>query len=108
MGGDPDVGRFWNQKEFLFPTQKALIADQSLMGTKYDFYGGQAVNEIFAAAENEVDPSFQFAPFQDYVNTQLQDALSAALAGKGTLSAAFDQVQDTIVGYAGDQGYTVV
>jgi multiple sugar transport system substrate-binding protein len=108
MGGDPDVGKFWNQKEFLFPTQKALIADQSLMGTKYDFYGGQAVNEIFAEAENEVDPSFQFAPFQDYVNTQLQDALSAALAGKGTLSAAFDQVQDTIVGYAGDQGYTVV
>ncbi len=77
------------------------------MGTKYDFYGGQAVNEIFATAENEVDPSFQFAPFQDYVNSQLQDALAAALAGKGTLTAAFDAVQYTIVGYAGDQGYTV-
>ncbi len=28
MGGDPDMGKFWNQKEFLFPTQKALIADE--------------------------------------------------------------------------------
>jgi len=107
MGGDDAAGKFWNQKEFLFPVQKALIDDKALMGTKYDFYGGQAVNEIFAAAENEVDPSFEFAPFQDYVNTQLQDELAAALAGKSTLSQAFDKVQDTIVSYAGDQGFTV-
>jgi multiple sugar transport system substrate-binding protein len=88
--------------------QKALLADKELMGHKYDFYGGQAVNEIFAEAENHVDPSFEFAPFQDYVNSQLQDELAAALSGKGTLAEAFDRVQDTIVGYAADQGYTVV
>ena len=108
LGSDPDVGKFWNQKEFLFPTQKALIADQTLMGAKYDFYGGQAVNEIFATAENEVDPSFEFAPFQDYVNTQIQDEFAAALGGKGTLSDAFDRVQATVAGYAADQGFTVV
>jgi multiple sugar transport system substrate-binding protein len=108
LGGDPEVGKYWNQKGFLFPVQKALLADKELMGHKYDFYGGQAVNEIFAEAENHVDPSFEFAPFQDYVNSQLQDELAAALSGKGTLAEAFDRVQDTIVGYATDQGYTVV
>ena len=108
MGGDPDAGKFWNQKEYLFPTQKALVDDKELMGTKYDFYGGQAVNEVFADAENHVDPSFEFAPFQDYVNAQLQDELAAALSGKGKLADAFDRVQNTIVGYAGDQGFTVV
>jgi multiple sugar transport system substrate-binding protein len=108
MGGDPDAGRYWNQKQFLFPVQKALLADQSLMGAKYDFYGGQAVNEIFAEAEDHVDPSVEFAPFQDYVNTQIQDEFAAAIGGKGTLSDAFDRVQDTIVSYATDQGYTVV
>jgi multiple sugar transport system substrate-binding protein len=108
MGGDPDAGRYWNQKQFLFPVQKALLADQSLMGAKYDFYGGQAVNEIFAEAEDHVDPSFEFAPFQDYVNTQIQDEFAASIGGKGTLSDAFDRVQDTIVSYATDQGYTVV
>jgi multiple sugar transport system substrate-binding protein len=77
------------------------------MGHKYDFYGGQAVNEVFAKAEDHVDPSFQFAPFQDYVNSQLQDQFAAALAGKQTLVQAFDKVQDTIVGYAKDQGFTV-
>jgi multiple sugar transport system substrate-binding protein len=107
MGGNKDAGIFWNTKEFLFPTQKALIADETLMGHKYDFYGGQAVNEVFAKAEDHVDPSFQFAPFQDYVNSQLQDQFAAALAGKQTLAEAFDKVQDTIVGYAKDQGFTV-
>jgi multiple sugar transport system substrate-binding protein len=108
MGSDDGVTRFFNQKEFLFPTVKALIDDKELMGTKYDFYGGQAVNEIFAAAESQVDPSFEFAPFQDYVNAQLQDEMAAALGGRGTLADAFDRVQTTVVGYAADQGYTVV
>ena len=42
------------------------------------------------------------------MNAQLQDELAAALSGKGKLADAFDRVQNTIVGYAGDQGFTVV
>ena len=42
------------------------------------------------------------------VNTQIQDEFAAAIGGKGTLAEAFDRVQDTIVSYATDQGYTVV
>jgi multiple sugar transport system substrate-binding protein len=108
MGSDPDTAKFWNQKEFLFPVLKELLDDKELMGTKYDFYGGQAVNQVFVEAENEVDPSFEFAPFQDFVNTQIQDELAASIGGKGTLSDAFDRVHATIVAYATDQGYTVV
>ncbi len=107
MGGDPDSGKYWNQKQFFFPVLKDLVVDPELMGTKYDFYGGQAVNEVFAKAANEVDPSYEFAPFQDYVNSQLQDELNAAIGGKGTLSEAFDRVQATVVAYATEQGYTV-
>lgn len=107
MGGDPETSRYWNQKQFFFPVVKDLVVDQELMGTKYDFYGGQAVNLVFAEAANQVDPSYEFAPFQDYVNSQLQDELNAAVGGKGTLSEAFDRVQATVVAYATDQGYTV-
>jgi multiple sugar transport system substrate-binding protein len=107
MGGDPETSRYWNQKQFFFPVVKDLVVDQELMGTKYDFYGGQAVNLVFAEAANQVDPSYEFAPFQDYVNAQLQDELNAAVGGKGTLSEAFDRVQATVVAYATDQGYTV-
>jgi len=106
--GDTDAAKYWNQKQYLFPTQKALIADPALMDTKYDFYGGQAVNQVFAKAESQVDVGFEFAPFQDYVNAQLQDELAAALGGKGSLADAFDRTQTTIAAYAADQGFTVV
>jgi hypothetical protein len=35
------------------------------------------------------------------------DKLGAAAAGNGTLAAAFDSLQDTLVQYAQDQGFTV-
>ena len=42
------------------------------------------------------------------MNTHIQDELSAAAAGNGTLAEAFDRVQDTVVAYANDQGFTVL
>ena len=107
VASDPDEARFWNQTVFLFPVEKALLSDAALMGTKYDFYGGQPVNQVFAEMASEVDPSFQFAPFQDNVNSHLQDEFAAALGGNGKIADAFDRVQDAIVAYAKDQGYTV-
>jgi multiple sugar transport system substrate-binding protein len=108
MGADPEVARYWNSEIFLFPVVKEVLEDPAVLDLKYDFYGGQAVNQIFAEASEHVDPSFEFAPFQDYVNTHIQDELSASIGGNGTLSEAFDRVQDAIVAYATDQGYTVV
>ena len=107
MGGNPDTAKFWTQKEFLFPVLKAVLADPAVLETKFEFYGGQQVNKIVAEAEDHVDPSFEFAPFQDYVNTHIQDEFAAAIGGNGTLADAFDRVQDAIVAYAKDQGYTV-
>ena len=107
MGSNIDAAKFWNQKEFLFPVLKEVLADPAVLEHKFEFYGGQQVNKIFAEAEDHVDPSFEFAPFQDYVNTHIQDEFAAAIGGNGTLSDAFDRVQDAIVAYAKDQGYTV-
>ena len=83
-----------------WPTRRSL-------DHKYDFYGGQPVNQIFAESSSHVDPSFEFAPFQDYVNIHIQDEIAAAIGGNGTIAEAFDRVQDAIVEYATDQGYTV-
>ncbi|WP_084587528.1 ABC transporter substrate-binding protein [Devosia riboflavina] len=107
MSTDPEAARFWLTDVFLFPVLDELIEDETLMGHPYEFYGGQAVNTIFAEAEAQVDPSFEFAPFQDYVNSQIEDNFAMAVAGNGTLADAFDRVQDAVVIYARDQGYTV-
>jgi multiple sugar transport system substrate-binding protein len=107
MGADPEVARYWNSEIFLFPVLKELLADPAVIDHPYDFYGGQEVNKVFAESSEHVDPTFEFAPFQDYVNTHIQDELSASIGGNGTLADAFDRVQDAIVEYATDQGYTV-
>ncbi len=107
MSADPQAARFWLTEVFLFPVLTELVDDKNLMGHKYDFYGGQPVNEVFAEALSQVDPSFEFAPFQDYVNLQIEDHFAQAIAGHGTLADAFDRIQDAVVAYAGDQGYTV-
>ena len=62
---------------------------------------------MFIKSAKGVDPSFQWSPFQDYVNQTMGDVLGAAAAGKGTLAAAFNSLQDTFVQYAQDQGFTV-
>ena len=107
MGGNLETAKYWNQKQYLFPVVKEVLNDPAVLETKFPFYGDQQVNKIFAEAEAHVDPSFEFAPFQDYVNTHLQDEFAAAIGGKGTLADAFDRVQEAIVAYAKDQGYTV-
>ena len=50
MGADPEVARYWNSEIFLFPVLKELLADPAVLDHKYDFYGGQAVNQVFAEA----------------------------------------------------------
>lgn len=107
MGSNPEAAKLWATKQYLFPVLKELIEDKELMGHKFELYGGQAVNEIFVEAENRVDPSFEFAPFQDYVNAQMQDEIAKALTGNGTIADAFDRLQTSVVAYAEDQGYTV-
>lgn len=107
MGSNVEAAKIYNTKQYLFPVLKELINDQALMGHAYDFYSGQKVNEVFVESSKHVDPSFEFAPFQDYVNAQIRDEFTAAVGGNGTLSEALDRVQDTVVQYAKDQGFNV-
>ncbi len=108
LGSNPVASRLWNTKQFLFPVLKDLVADKELMGHKYDLYGGQAVNEVFAESAAHVDATFQYAPFQDYLSGQVQQELSASIGGKGSLGDAFDRLQETVTAYCADQGYTIV
>ena len=78
------------------------------MGNPFEFYGNQPVNQVFAESLSQVDPTFEFAPFQDYADQILTDALAKAIGGAGTMADALDGVQDAVVAYAEDQGFTVV
>ncbi len=85
---------------------KSVLSDPSF-NAPLSFYGNQQVNQIFASASNNVDTSFQWSPFQDYVYTQLGDQLGSAISGKITFEQAMHNLQNNVVNYAKSQGFTV-
>ena len=91
----------------LFPATNALLSSPEWAGAKLDFYGGQAVNEVFAKSANAVLP-FEWGPFQNVLYQSMADEFGASLSGNGTLSDAFDRIQDAVVTYAKEQGFTVI
>ena len=95
------------QKQFLFPTLKGVLNDPSFINAASSFYGGQQVNQVFASASSNVDTSFQWSPFQDYVYTQIGNQLGAAINGKSNFEQAMNNLQSSVVTYAKNQGFTV-
>jgi multiple sugar transport system substrate-binding protein len=94
-------------EQFLFPTVTPLLNSPSFANTSFAFYGDQKINQIFIESAKQIDASFQWSPFQDYVNIQMQNEVGTALGGKGSIADAFDRLQDIVVKYATAQGFKV-
>ena len=62
---NPEVTKMYTTKQFLFPCTTALLTSPEFAGQKMDFYGGQAVNEVFAKSAAAV-PAYEWSPFQDF------------------------------------------
>ena len=105
---NPEATKLYTTKQFLFPTKTDILESAEFAGAKNDFYGGQAVNEVFVKSAKAIDLGFEWSPFQDYLYQVMSDEFGAALSGNGTLADAFDRIQSLVVTYAQDQGFTVV
>lgn len=103
---DPEATKLYTTKQFFFPTTNALLSSPEWAGNQMDFYGGQAVNEVFAKSSNAVTP-FEWSPFQSFLYQTMSDEFGASINGNGTLSDAFDRIQDTVVTFAEEQGFSV-
>jgi multiple sugar transport system substrate-binding protein len=94
-------------KQFLFPVSNAVLQDQSFLGQKSAFYGGQTVNQTFADISTTVDTKFEWLPYMEYAYSNYNDTLGKAIADKGDLSAGLDAWQNALVSYGKQQGFTV-
>ncbi|GCF10565.1 ABC transporter substrate-binding protein [Dictyobacter arantiisoli] len=103
---DKTAANMLSNQLFLYPTLKSVLNDPSF-GTSVPFYGGQNVNKIFAQSSAHVDTSFQWTPFQDYINNQLTVQLGNAVNGKASMAQALQQAQNDATSYAKAQGFTV-
>jgi len=113
-----ELARFINQDatcamtlatdQSLFPALNSVLKDQTWANNTPEFYGGQAVNKVFADISQTVNVDFQWPPFLDFVySNSFNDTFGKALTDKGDLWAGMQAWQTAIVDYAKQQGFTV-
>lgn len=94
-------------KAGLFPVTLATLANPAWSDIKYDYWSGQAIHQVMADAAKQVDVSYQWSPFTDFVYTTYADEIIAVKAGTETYEQAMQNMQDKVTAYAKDQGFTV-
>jgi len=104
---DPQTAKLYTTKQFLFPVLKNLLTNPEFVDQKFEFYGGQQVNQIFGAAASQVDVTFQWSPFQDFVYSTMNDEVGKAVSGQQSLAEALHAVQRKTTDYAQQQGFTI-
>ncbi|TQE23512.1 extracellular solute-binding protein [Streptomyces ipomoeae] len=91
---------------YLFPLSKPILNGEYFKTKKYDFFGGQQINEVFVPAANGIG-SFDWSPFQDYAYNTDTSEVGKALQGQTSWSSVSDNVQQQVTSYATKQGFKV-
>ena len=104
---DPKLQQMWAYQRFLFPTLNSMLRNQAWLNKGYPFYGGQAVNKVYAQMANEVDKNWQWPPIFDYVSTQGDDIKGKSVDQSQSATAALQPWQNAVVTYAKQQGLKV-
>jgi multiple sugar transport system substrate-binding protein len=107
LNSDPASTKMLATKQFLFPATQALLSDETFTKQQLAFYGGQAVNEVFAQISATVPTNFTWSPFQDFVYSSANDTLGKAITNRQDLTPSLASWQDAVVAYAKKQGFTV-
>jgi multiple sugar transport system substrate-binding protein len=85
-----------NEKANLYPATKAGAALPAL-SKGVDFYGGQKIYDIFAAASTQVTPDFTWGPTMTSTYATASDGFKAAVSGSGTLQDALKKAQTSTI-----------
>jgi multiple sugar transport system substrate-binding protein len=91
----------------LFPVTQGTLADPKWKDVTYDYWSGQAIHQTMLEAAQQVDVNFAWSPFTDFVFTTYADEITNVKAGTTTFEQALQNLQDKVVAYGKDQGFTV-
>ncbi|MEU9731504.1 extracellular solute-binding protein [Streptomyces sp. NPDC048002] len=94
-------------KEGAFPATKAELESTEFQSTKFDYFGGQEANKIFAESAANVADNWSYLPFQPYANSIFNDTVGKAYVSDTTLADGLKAWQDASVKYGEEQGFTV-
>jgi multiple sugar transport system substrate-binding protein len=93
--------------EGAFPATKAELESADFQSKKFDYFGGQEANKIFAESAANVASDWSYLPFQAYANSIFNDTVGKAYVSNTTLAAGLKAWQDASVKYGEEQGFTI-
>ncbi|GAA1219910.1 ABC transporter substrate-binding protein [Rhodoglobus aureus] len=96
LNTDPEALTSMNKTANIYPATKAG-GDLPVFSEGLDFYGGQNIYDVFAAAGAQVNPDFTWGPTMTQTYTDVADGFSAAISGSGTLTDALKTGQQKTI-----------
>lgn len=94
-------------KQGAFPATTTELQSTEFQNTKFDYFGGQQANKIFAESAANVADDWSYLPFQQYANSIFNDTVGKAYISGTKLSAGLKSWQDASIKYGKEQGFTV-
>jgi multiple sugar transport system substrate-binding protein len=95
------------ENQIIFPLNVNVLNDPEFIDLEVAFFGGQQANkEVYIPAANAYE-GMTYTPFGQYYFEAFSQQLAAINDGSVTGSEAADALQDDVVAYATEQGFTV-
>jgi multiple sugar transport system substrate-binding protein len=95
------------QNQVIFPLNLNALNSPEFVDYEVPFFGGQQANkEVYVPAANEYG-GMTYTPFGQYYFDAFTEQLANINEGSATGSEAADALQEDVVGYAEEQGFTV-
>ncbi|GAA1955668.1 ABC transporter substrate-binding protein [Microbacterium aquimaris] len=85
-----------NQSANLYPATEAGL-QLPVLAEGVEFYGGQAIYDVFADAAAEVNPDFLWGPTMTQTYADVSDGFQRAVTGQGTLAEALQSAQESTI-----------
>jgi len=96
LNTDPEALTALNKEANLYPATKDGLS-LPVLTEGVEFYGNQAIYDVFADAANQTNPDFTWGPTMTQTYSDVADGFGQVLGGTGTLTEALTTGQDKTV-----------
>lgn len=93
--------------QVIFPLNLTALEDPAFLDLKSDFFGGQQANKEVYVPAAQAYQGMNYSPIGQFYFTSFTEQLAEINAGSASGSEAADRLQEKVVQYAQEQGFTV-
>ena len=95
------------QNQIIFPLNVNVLESDEFLNYEVPFFNGQQANkDVYVPAANAYE-GMTYTPIGQYYYSQLTEQIARINEGSATGSEAADALQEAVVAYAEEQGFTV-